>query len=91
MLLVHNLIMLRDIKEQLTRVHSICRIKGKEHPKCKEEIRVLDSYIDQYGKQLTQLSQTHSDKDSYFTLNFKVMARADNKYTTVNNQAKDEQ
>lgn len=91
MILAHSFIMLRDIKTQLTRVHSVCSRKGKEHPKCKEEIKILDCYIDQYGKQLTQLSNLYSDKDTYFTLNFKVMARADNKYTTVNNQANAEQ
>jgi hypothetical protein len=52
-----NFIMLRDIKEQLNRVHRVCRCKGKEHPKCKEEFQILDVFIEQYGKQLTELRE----------------------------------
>ena len=55
MLVAQSFIMLRDIKEQLNRVHRVCRCKGKDHPKCKEEFQILDVYIEKYGKQMTEL------------------------------------
>lgn len=64
MLATQRFVMLRDIKDQLTRVHRVCRCKGKEHPKCKEEFQILDAYIEQYSDQLTNLKRIIQDDKS---------------------------
>jgi hypothetical protein len=55
MLLSGYFVFLHDIKDQLTRMHRVCRHKGKDHPQCKAEYEVLDAMIDQYGDQMSKL------------------------------------
>ena len=56
MILAASYVSLYEIKNQLKKVYRECR--KQDCPKCKEEQKKLEELVDQYGKQMIEITTT---------------------------------
>lgn len=62
-MILTNIVFLSDIKRQLNEAHYVCRHKGKDHPECKAQWKILDKQIVQYQDQFKTLKTYVITKD----------------------------
>ncbi len=55
MILAASYVSLYEIKNQLKKVYRECR--KQDCPKCKEEQKKLEELVDQYGKQMVEITK----------------------------------